>query len=227
MWIDVRRYKDYKKLFDYQNILNLDIKNWLRNNDPIKNTEPVYEERASSQESYGKLNPDGTITSISSKFSEPPADPTKNPEEYAHRKDWRCVGGFYERTWNTKIIKESLKALTMLSGLKQLNINFLCPFGKITSHLDDGGWKKISEDWGKETYGYSIVQTIQSGMTESSSELVGMRVNNVDKYPLVGELVCFDGIKGLHSMWNNTNIWRITAVYDIDINAFNKYSICG
>jgi hypothetical protein len=54
-----------------------------------------------------------------------------------------------------------------------------------------------------------------------------MRVNDVDKYPLVGELVCFDGIKGMHSMWNNTNIWRITAVYDIDINAFNKYSICG
>ena len=108
MWIDEKKYRDYKKLFEYQFILNLDIQNWLRNNDPIKNTEPVYEERASSQESYGKLNPDGTITSISSKFSEPPADPTKNPEEYAHRKDWRCVNGFYERRWNIKIIKESL-----------------------------------------------------------------------------------------------------------------------
>ena len=48
MWIDEKKYRDYKKLFEYQFILNLDIQNWLRNNDPIKNTEPVYEERASN-----------------------------------------------------------------------------------------------------------------------------------------------------------------------------------
>lgn len=222
MWIDPTKYNDYSKLVSLQTLLGTDIRFWLRDNDLIKDTEPVYEERASSQESYAKLNPDGTITSLSSNFSEPPPDPTKNPEEYKHRKDWRCLGAFYERKWNTNIIKQSFEALNTLNGLRQLNINFLSPFGKITSHLDDGGWKKISDDWGKDIYGYSIVLTVQSGMNESLSKLVGMRVNGVDKYPLAGELVCFDGIKGIHSMWNNTNIWRITAVFDIDKEAFNQ-----
>lgn len=221
MWIDPKKYKDYSKLESIIIPLGTDIRFWLAKNDPMS-AEPVYEERASTQETYGKLNSDGTITSMSSQFSEPPPDPIKNPEEYNHRKDWRCIGGFYERKWNTDIIKESSEVLSTLTGLLQLNINFLCPYGKITSHLDDGGWKKISDDWNKDCYGYSIVYTAQSGMNSSLSKLVGMRVNDIDKYPLAGEFVCFDGIKGLHSMWNNTNIWRITAVLDIDKEAFNN-----
>ena len=223
MWIDPKTYNDYSKLVSLLPLVEKDIKFWLIENDPIHNTEPVYEERASSQESYAKLNPDGTIIGFSSaRFSEPPPDPTKNPEQYKHRKDWRCVSGFYERQWNKDILKESSEALNTLNGLRQLQINFVSPFGKITSHLDDGGWAKVSEDWGRNIYGYSIVLTLQSGMKDSSEKTVGMRVNDVDKFPIAGELVCFDGIKGLHSMWNNTNIWRITAVFDIDKEAFNK-----
>ena len=214
MWVNPTTYSDYSKLVSLIPIVEKDIKFWLLKNDPIINTEPVYEEKVNSQESYAEINPDGTITAFNlSMFTEPTPDPTKNPEQYKHRKDWRFVVGFHEQKWNKDILKESSETLSTLNGLRQLQINFLCPFGKIAHHLDD---------WGENIYGYSIVLTVQSGMNDSLSKLVGMRVNGVDKFPLAGELVCFDGIKNAHSIWNNTNIWRISVAFDIDIGAFNK-----
>ena len=167
-------------------------------------TDPVYEDRVSSQNSYAYITPTG-IQFANPEMTEPAPDPIRDPEGYKHRKDWRCLGAFYEKKWNTKLLPESYRSLGKLIGLVQLNINFLRPYGKITNHKDDG---------------YSIVSTLHTGMKDAKEETVGMCVDGVNKFPLQNELVCFDGINGVHSMWNNTPEWRITAVFDIRKEAF-------
>jgi hypothetical protein len=108
-------------------------------------------------------------------------------------------------------------------GIKQIFINFIKPNGIITPHLDTSTWEKIEEDWGLPLYsleGGSIIATLFTGMKNREEKTVGMKVNGVYKFPLAGELVCFDGRWNEHQMWNNTNEWRITAVIDIDRQYF-------
>jgi hypothetical protein len=110
-------------------------------------------------------------------------------------------------------------------GIKQIFINFIKPNGIITPHLDTSTWEKIEEDWGLPLYsleGGSIIATLFTGMKNREEKTVGMKVNGVYKFPLAGELVCFDGRWNEHQMWNNTNEWRITAVIDIDRQYFTQ-----
>jgi|LakMenEpi03Aug12_release.lakeMendotaPanAssembly.Ray.scaffolds.fasta_scaffold300332_3 hypothetical protein len=244
MWMDIKKYKDYEKLNECQSLIIEDLKNWLSTHKIEEHAKLVYnkpkdEVKIDYNKSQAWLTPTG-ITFIDPEETvdetEDAPNPSFNPENYKHTDNWRFIPGYVEGKWNTDFLVKSIKNLKELQGLLQCNINFLTPFGKITPHLDVGSWNKMATYYNKpDLDGYLIVSTIHSGMTDPKTKTVGMRVGIGNsytnwqpddyverRYPLVGELVCFDGRRGVHDMWNNTPEWRITAVFDIDINSFNK-----
>lgn len=245
MWMDVKKYKDYQKLNDCQPLIINDLKNWLKTH-KIEEAKLVYSgppkdsvKKHNWNISQAWLTPKG-ITFVDPEEvvdeTEDTPNPAFNPNTYKHVDNWRFVPGYVEGKWNMEFLSvETQKVLNELQGLLQMNINFLTPFGKITPHTDVGSWNKMAIYYNKpDLDGYLIVSTIHSGMTDPKTKSVGMRVGIGDsymnwqpddyierRYPLVGELVCFDGRRGIHDMWNNTEEYRITAVFDIDKHAFN------
>ena len=65
-------------------------------------------------------------------------------------------------------------------------------------------------------------------MKNCNDKTVGTMVRNIDSlvdtwsYPILNEFVCFDGLRYNHAITNNTNEWRISAVFDIDKSMFDK-----
>ena len=108
MWIDEKKYRDYKSLISIIPELANDLSIWLTHNNPEVDTDPVYEDRVSSQNSYAYITPTG-IQFANPEMTEPAPDPIRDPEGYKHRKDWRCLGAFYEKKWNTKLLPESYR----------------------------------------------------------------------------------------------------------------------
>ena len=222
-WINPTYYVDYDKLKDViVPLMQEDLREWMINNPIETSTECAYappeevEEKILSKKEELKAHKNRAIA-----YKEILTDEA----EKKHYNDWRSIDFLYERNWNKKVFKRSWQLMSECKGIKQIFINFIKPNGIITPHLDTSTWEKIEEDWGMPLYsleGASIIATLFTGMKDRNTKTVGMKVNGVYKFPLAGELVCFDGRWNEHQMWNNTNEWRITAVIDIDRQYFTQ-----
>lgn len=222
-WINPTYYVDYDKLKDViVPLMQEDLREWMINNPIETSTECAY------------APPDEVEEKILSKKEELRAHKNRaiaykeiltDEAERKHYNDWRSIDFLYECKWNKDVFKRSWQLMSECKGIKQIFINFIKPNGIITPHLDTSTWEKIEEDWGLPLYsleGGSIIATLFTGMKNREEKTVGMKVNGVYKFPLAGELVCFDGRWNEHQMWNNTNEWRITAVIDIDRQYFTQ-----
>ena len=182
-WIDPTYYVDYDTLKDkVVPLMQEDLREWMIDHPIETNTECAY---APPEEVEEKI--------LSKK------------DERKHYNDWRSIDFLYERKWNKDVFKRSWQLMSECKGIKQIFINFIKPNGIITPHLDTSTWEKIEEDWGLPLYsleGASIIATLFTGMKDRSTKSVGMKVNGVYKFPLAGELVCFDGRWNEHQMWN-------------------------
>lgn len=222
-WINPTYYVDHNKLKDVVvPLMQEDLRVWMLNNPIETSTECAYappdevEEKVISTGQEMKAHKNRAIA-----YKEILTDEA----EKKHYNDWRSIDFLYERKWNKDVFKKSWQLMSECIGVKQIFINFIKPNGIITPHLDTSTWEKIEEDWDMPLYsleGASIIATLYTGMTNRKDKSVGMKVNGVYKFPLAGELVCFDGRWNEHQMWNNTNQWRITAVIDIDRQYFTK-----
>jgi hypothetical protein len=222
-WINPTYYVDYEKLKDViVPLIQEDLREWMIDHPIETSTECAYappeevEEKILSQGKKMKAHINRAIA-----YKETLTDEA----EKKHYNDWRSIDFLYERKWNKDVFKRSWQLMSECVGVKQIFINFIRPNGIITPHLDISTWEKIEEDWGLPLYsleGASIIATLFTGMTDRSEKSVGMKVNGVYKFPLAGELVCFDGRWNEHQMWNNTKDWRITAVIDIDRRFFTE-----
>jgi len=222
-WINPTYYVDYNKLKDIiVPLMQEDLREWMINNPIETSTECAYappdevEEKILSKKEELKAHKNRAIA-----YKEILTDEA----ERKHYNDWRSIDFLYERKWNKEVFKRSWQLMSECKGIKQIFINFIKPNGIITPHLDTSTWEKIEEDWGLPLYsleGGSIIATLFTGMKNREEKTVGMKVNGVYKFPLAGELVCFDGRWNEHQMWNNTNEWRITAVIDIDRQYFTQ-----
>ena len=201
MFIAPNSYIDYERIIKYYPLLVEDMNEWLKTHTPEKDSVGVYDNR------YG----DGWV------------EQPKNLEEQLHKDDWKSIPVYFERKWNMEVFKKSWENLSTLRGVYQVMINFIAPNGKITSHKDHGGWGKIREDFNRDDIeGYSLIATVQTGMINLEEKTVGTECNGVVKYPLQHQWHCFDGYNKDHSIWNYTNTWRISAVFDIDKKYFNE-----
>jgi len=222
-WINPTYYVDYNKLKDIiVPLMQEDLREWMINNPIETSTECAYappdevEEKILSKKEELKAHKNRAIA-----YKEILTDEA----ERKHYNDWRSIDFLYECKWNKEVFKRSWQLMSECKGIKQIFINFIKPNGIITPHLDTSTWEKIEEDWGLPLYsleGGSIIATLFTGMKNREEKTVGMKVNGVYKFPLAGELVCFDGRWNEHQMWNNTNEWRITAVIDIDRQYFTQ-----
>jgi hypothetical protein len=222
-WINPTYYVDYDKLKDIiVPLMQEDLREWMINNPIETSTECAYappdevEEKILSKKEELKAHKNRAIA-----YKEILTDEA----ERKHYNDWRSIDFLYECKWNKEVFKRSWQLMSECKGIKQIFINFIKPNGIITPHLDTSTWEKIEEDWGLPLYsleGGSIIATLFTGMKNREEKTVGMKVNGVYKFPLAGELVCFDGRWNEHQMWNNTNEWRITAVIDIDRQYFTQ-----
>jgi hypothetical protein len=222
-WINPTYYVDYDKLKDViVPLMQEDLREWMINNPIETSTECAYappdevEEKILSKKEELKAHKNRAIA-----YKEILTDEA----ERKHYNDWRSIDFLYECKWNKDVFKRSWQLMSECKGVKQIFINFIKPNGIITPHLDTSTWEKIEEDWGLPLYsleGGSIIATLFTGMKNREEKTVGMKVNGVYKFPLAGELVCFDGRWNEHQMWNNTNEWRITAVIDIDRQYFTQ-----
>ena len=222
-WINPTYYVDYNKLKDIiVPLMQEDLREWMINNPIETSTECAYappdevEEKILSKKEELKAHKNRAIA-----YKEILTDEA----ERKHYNDWRSIDFLYECKWNKDVFKRSWQLMSECKGIKQIFINFIKPNGIITPHLDTSTWEKIEEDWGLPLYsleGGSIIATLFTGMKNREEKTVGMKVNGVYKFPLAGELVCFDGRWNEHQMWNNTNEWRITAVIDIDRQYFTQ-----
>ena len=222
-WINPTYYADYDKLKDViVPLMQEDLREWMINNPIETSTECAYappdevEEKILSKKEELKAHKNRAIA-----YKEILTDEA----ERKHYNDWRSIDFLYECKWNKEVFKRSWQLMSECKGIKQIFINFIKPNGIITPHLDTSTWEKIEEDWGLPLYsleGGSIIATLFTGMKNREEKTVGMKVNGVYKFPLAGELVCFDGRWNEHQMWNNTNEWRITAVIDIDRQYFTQ-----
>jgi len=222
-WINPTYYVDYDKLKDViVPLMQEDLREWMINNPIETSTECAYappdevEEKILSKKEELKAHKNRSIA-----YKEILTDEA----ERKHYNDWRSIDFLYECKWNKEVFKRSWQLMSECKGIKQIFINFIKPNGIITPHLDTSTWEKIEEDWGLPLYsleGGSIIATLFTGMKNREEKTVGMKVNGVYKFPLAGELVCFDGRWNEHQMWNNTNEWRITAVIDIDRQYFTQ-----
>jgi hypothetical protein len=222
-WINPTHYVDYEKLKNViVPLMQEDLNEWMKTNPIETSTECAYappeevEEKILSQKQEIKAHKNRSIA-----YKELLTDEA----ERKHYNDWRSIDFLYERKWNKEVFKRSWQLMSECVGVKQIFINFIKPHGIITPHLDTSTWEKIEEDWELPLYtleGASIIATLFTGMKNRETKSVGMKVNGVYKYPLAGELVCFDGRWNEHQMWNNTDEWRITAVIDIDRKFFNE-----
>ena len=222
-WINPTYYVDYDKLKDViVPLMQEDLREWMINNPIETSTECAYappdevEEKILSKKEELKAHKNRAIA-----YKEILTDEA----ERKHYNDWRSIDFLYECKWNKEVFKRSWQLMSECKGIKQIFINFIKPNGIITPHLDTSTWEKIEEDWGLPLYsleGGSIIATLFTGMKNREEKTVGMKVNGVYKFPLAGELVCFDGRWNEHQMWNNTNEWRITAVIDIDRQYFTQ-----
>jgi hypothetical protein len=222
-WINPTYYVDYDKLKDViVPLMQEDLREWMINNPIETSTECAYappdevEEKILSKKEELKAHKNRAIA-----YKEILTDEA----ERKHYNDWRSIDFLYECKWNKDVFKRSWQLMSECKGIKQIFINFIKPNGIITPHLDTSTWEKIEEDWGLPLYsleGGSIIATLFTGMKNREEKTVGMKVNGVYKFPLAGELVCFDGRWNEHQMWNNTNEWRITAVIDIDRQYFTQ-----
>jgi len=222
-WINPTYYVDYNKLKDIiVPLMQEDLREWMINNPIETSTECAYappdevEEKILSKKEELKAHKNRAIA-----YKEILTDEA----ERKHYNDWRSIDFLYECKWNKEVFKRSWQLMSECKGIKQIFINFIKPNGIITPHLDTSTWEKIEEDWGLPLYsleGGSIIATLFTGMKNREEKTVGMKVNGVYKFPLAGELVCFDGRWNEHQMWNNTNEWRITAVIDIDRKYFTQ-----
>lgn len=213
MFIAPNSYIDYSFLLDHYPKLVQEMNTWLETHTPEKDSIGVYADDAVANNFLSKTT----------NFVET----WKTPEEYHHRNDWKSIPVFFEKQWNEKDFPTFAKYGKDLRGLRQLIINFIAPYGKITLHTDVDNWAKMSQDWNCVCEGYSLIATLQSGMKNSKDETVGTTIRNIETgesvsaYPLKHEFVCFDGLKYNHSITNNTPEWRISAVFDIDAVKFS------
>ena len=222
-WIDPTYYVDYKKLKDeVVPLMQEDLREWMRDHPIVENTECAY---APPEEVEEKIISKGHEKKAHINRGIGYKEELKDEAEKKHYEDWRSIHFLYERQWNKDVFKRSWKLMEECKGVKQIFINFIKPNGLITPHTDTSTWEKIEIDWNIPLYsleGASVIATLFTGMKDRSTQSVGMNVNGVYKYPLAGELVCFDGRWNEHSMWNKTNEWRITAVIDIDRQYFTE-----
>lgn len=214
MFIAPNSYIDYAFLLDHYSSLVDDMNEWLKTHTPEKDSIGVYADD----------EPVNKFLSTTTNFVET----WTTHEEYEHRNDWKSVPVFFEKVWNEKDFPRFTEHGKKLKGLRQLIINFIAPHGKITLHTDVDNWAKMSQDWECKCEGYSLITTLKSGMKNAKEETVGTRIRNIKTgadtwaYPLENEFVCFDGLNYNHAITNNTNEWRISAVFDIDKEKFNS-----
>jgi len=225
MWIKPNSYISYSYLLENYHLLKEDMTQWLLTHTPERDSVAVYNDEF-------QVNP---FMSTTTNFVET----WTTQEEYEHRHDWKSIPVFFEKKWYKETFPRFWEAGSKLPGLRQCMINFISPRGKITLHTDVDNWAKMSEDWGFKCEGYSLIATVQSGMTNRKDKTVGTSLKDVEegidvwKFPLVDEFVCFDGLNVNHSIINNTDIWRISAVFDIDKTSFRdeyiktEAQVCG
>jgi hypothetical protein len=199
-WVDAKKYTHYHSLERAIPIVVAETEQWMANNKDIV---------GATVNTFG-VNSKEELTEI-----------PVTPEEYKHMDDWRVLPMLYNKTWNTDVFKKSHFLLAPLPGLYQALVNLVVPGGKIAKHRDTGNWDKIEEHYGHRVDGYSVVLNLHIAMKDKKEKTVGMEVGGIEKYPLTGEIVAFDGRTASHSMWNLTNEWRITAVLDFDKRVFN------
>jgi len=222
-WINPETYIDIQKLKTAIPLMQEDLREWMLSHPIETNTECAY---ATPEEVEEKVISVGEKVDHSKNRGVIYKELLTDTEEQQHYQDWRSIDFFYERRWNKEVFKRSWEVVSSCTGIKQIFINFIKPMGIITPHTDVSTWEKIEEDWGLEPYsleGFSIIANLFSGMKDRKTKSVGMKVNGISKFPLAGELVCFDGRFGEHQMWNNTSEWRITAVIDIERSKFFNY----
>lgn len=222
-WIDPTYYVDHDKLKDViVPLMQEDLSEWMKDHPIVENTECAY---APPEEVEEKVLSTGQEMKAHINRSIAYKEVLTDEAEKKHYEDWRSIHFLYERQWNKDVFKRSWKLMEECKGVKQIFINFIKPNGLITPHTDTSTWEKIEIDWGMPLYsleGASIIATLFSGMKDRSTKSVGMSVNSAYKFPMAGELVCFDGRWNEHSMWNRTKEWRITAVIDIDRQYFTE-----
>lgn len=216
-WIDVKKYVYFDKLQSAIPSLQNDIINWVKAHDLEKDTYDAY----GSPDSNTKINYSRLI-SVPKAYTGILTEIPSNHLEEKHKHDWKTIPCYHNRVFDKNIFPNSWKPLSECRGVYQILINFLRPYGKITPHKDTSNWDIIEKSLKKQVDGYSIVATLQSGMKNKEEKTVGMDVEGIQKFPLEQELVCFDGKRYAHSMWNDTPEWRITAVIDVNKNFFSK-----
>lgn len=199
-WVNAKLYSGYDSLYAAMPTVLEETQAWMKTYDVVANT----------VNTFGVKNKDLTEVPVT-------------PEEYKHMDDWRVLPMLYEKQWNTDVFPLTHRLFRNLPGLYQGLINFVTPGGRIATHFDKGNWDKIEEHYGYRVDGYSMVLNLSVGMTDRNEQTVGMEVNGIRKYPMTGEIVAFDGREALHSMWNDTDHWRVTAVLDIAKEHFDVH----
>jgi len=212
MYIAPNSYINYVELLDHYPKLVEDMNEWLNTHTPERDSIAVYSDA-----------PVNKFLSTTTNFVES----WTTEEEKQHRHDWKSIPVFFEKTWNTKDFPRFSEFGKDLKGLRQCLINFIAPRGKITIHKDHDNWGKMTEDWGFKCEGYSLVATLKTGMKKATDKTVGTCIRDIKtgndtwSYALANEFVCFDGLNYNHAITNNTDEWRISAVFDIDKEKFD------
>lgn len=199
-WVNAKLYSGYDQLFAAMPTVLEETQAWMKQKDIVANT----------VNTFGVDNRD--------ELTEIPV----TQEEYKHMDDWRVLPMLYAKEWNIDVFPKTHRLFHTLPGLYQGLINFVVPGGRIASHFDKGNWDKIEEHYGHRVDGYSVVLNLSIGMKDGE-KTVGMDMEGIKKYPLTGDIVAFDGRSTMHSMWNDTDEWRVTAVLDIAKEFFDVH----
>lgn len=213
-WINIKNYNHYSDLEKIVPYLQQDILAWVQKHNIETDALSAY---GTGDKAKTKIS---RLTTVPKQYVGELTEVPSNNLEFKHADDWKTIPCYYNRVWDKIVFPKSWEALSKLNGVYQILINFIKPHGKITPHKDTSNWDRIEEQLKRKVDGYSAVVTLFSGMKNKNEKTVGMDVEGIQKYPLAGEIVCFDGKEAGHSMWNDTNEWRITAVIDIDKKHF-------
>lgn len=198
-WVNAKLYSGYDQLQRAMPIILQETQAWMAHRDIVANT----------VNTFGVDNRD--------ELTEIPV----TAEEYKHMDDWRVLPMLYAKDWNIRVFPKTYALIGNLPGLYQSLVNFVVPHGRIATHYDRGNWDKIEEHYGHAVNGYSIVLNLHIGMNDPATKAVGMDMEGIKKYPVTGDIVAFDGRNTMHSMWNDTDEWRVTAVLDIGKEHFD------
>lgn len=213
MWIDSDRYKHPEILKEFASRLQADLADMrAQGHDPIKTACQIL------KFDYPELYPELQYASNSPEYHHPEAWEDKpNPKESWYGEAIYLDGKIAER-WSEHW-KRSSEFVTQIPGILQTMVNFIKPYGKLPVHDDRGGWERIDRWTGKRQRGFTV--SIGLDVPSSDPEVCGLTFDGEARGQKNGEWIVFEGRNCMHSLWNNSNQWRVAAVVDIQASEFN------